>query len=684
MAKRKQDSSTATYVIIAIILGLITYIEFAIVEYKFDWLPRGWVMFWLALLSVIKFILVIMFFMHLKEDDKVYTGFFASGMLLALGSFIGLIFLFTVVSVSNYTFTNVSPTEVVELAQPLSPEPKDQSAVITPPAAAPGGFEVGPEGQPAAVAEAPLGGAVAAAEFDRANGQQVYATNCSSCHQAEGQGIPGAFPPLADHASEIYNAPGGREVLIHTVLFGLQGEIDVHGVTYNGLMPAWPQLSDADIANVIDHVVTAWGNEAKLVDFQPVTAAEVAAERSLNLSSADVHAQRVALDLTAAPGTAEAVEPEEAEPAAVTEAEAAQAAELPAPAEAEAEFAEAVTEAEATAVASTEWDKVGGQTTYSSSCASCHQPGGQGIPSVFPPLADHVPELYNAEGGREYLIHAVLYGLQGPIDVHGTTYNGSMPAWQQLADQKIADVISYIATEWGNEAQLTGFLPITPDEILAARTVKMTPAEVHAQREALDLTGTAEVQPAAAEAAVAEAAALEEAETVEAEAVVAEAVEAEAEAEAVSAEEAAEEVAAVAATLDFDRANGEAVYTANCTACHQAQGQGIPGAFPPLADHASHLFNAEGGRETLIHILLFGLTGEISVNGVTYNNMMPAWQQLSDGDIADVIDYIVTSWGNEEQLASFTPVTAAEVAAERGANLSTSQVHAQRVALDVQ
>ncbi len=133
MPKRKQDSSTATYVIIALILGLITYIEFAIVEYKFAWLSSGWVMFWLALLSVIKFILVIMFFMHLKEDDKVYTGFFASGMLLALGSFIGLIFLFTVASVSNYTFTNVSPTEVVELASPLSPEPKDQSAVIVPP-----------------------------------------------------------------------------------------------------------------------------------------------------------------------------------------------------------------------------------------------------------------------------------------------------------------------------------------------------------------------------------------------------------------------------------------------------------------------------------------------------------------------------------------------------------------------
>src|SRR5690554_5173248 len=107
--RNNNHGSVATYVIIALILAAITYIEFAIVEYTFSWLSRGAVMFWLILLSVIKFILVVMFFMHLKEDDKLYTGFFGSGMLLALGTFIGLIFLFTVASTTNFTFTNQSP-----------------------------------------------------------------------------------------------------------------------------------------------------------------------------------------------------------------------------------------------------------------------------------------------------------------------------------------------------------------------------------------------------------------------------------------------------------------------------------------------------------------------------------------------------------------------------------------------
>ena len=120
---RDNHGSVATYVIIALILAVITYIEFAIVEYEIAWLSRNAVMFWLILLSVVKFLLVIMFFMHLKGDDKTYSGFFTSGMIMALGTFIGLAFLFTVTSVSNYTFTNESPPELEQVASPGAPGP---------------------------------------------------------------------------------------------------------------------------------------------------------------------------------------------------------------------------------------------------------------------------------------------------------------------------------------------------------------------------------------------------------------------------------------------------------------------------------------------------------------------------------------------------------------------------------
>lgn len=289
---RNNHGSVATYVVIALILAAITYIEFAIVEYTFSWLSRGAVMFWLALLSVVKFILVVMFFMHLKEDHKLYTGLFGSGMLMALGTFIGLMLLFTVASTSNFTFTNQSPeqVEVSETANGVEP-PASQADNITPPAAADAGdFEVGPE----PVVEA---GASAADAFDREAAATFYGNNCASCHQLAGAGLPSVFPPLAGHVPEILNA-GGRDVLMHTVVFGLAGSIEVDGTTYNGVMPAWPQLNDETIAGILNHISTAWGNEEDLpAGFEFYTPDDVAASRDLGLSAQEVHAEREALGL---------------------------------------------------------------------------------------------------------------------------------------------------------------------------------------------------------------------------------------------------------------------------------------------------------------------------------------------------------------------------------------------------
>ncbi len=86
---------------------------------------------------------------------------------------------------------------------------------------------------------------------------------------------------------------------------------------------------------------------------------------------------------------------------------------------------------------------------------------------------------------------------------------------------------------------------------------------------------------------------------------------------------------------------GERTYNQNCMACHQSGGQGIPGAFPPLA--RSDYLLAKPHRS--IDVLLNGLSGKITVNGQAYDGVMPA-VQLSDESIANVLTYVLNSWSN--------------------------------------
>ncbi|EON75932.1 Copper-containing nitrite reductase [Lunatimonas lonarensis] len=87
--------------------------------------------------------------------------------------------------------------------------------------------------------------------------------------------------------------------------------------------------------------------------------------------------------------------------------------------------------------------------------------------------------------------------------------------------------------------------------------------------------------------------------------------------------------------------SGKKLYMQACFACHQANGEGIANAFPPLAE-ADYL-NADVNRA--IDVLLYGLSGEIMVNGNKYNSIMPA-QQLKDEEVAAVLTYVYNSWGN--------------------------------------
>jgi mono/diheme cytochrome c family protein len=138
-----------------------------------------------------------------------------------------------------------------------------------------------------------------AAAWDRARGESVYSANCASCHQGNGQGIPGAFPPLAGgHAPDLLVPDGGRTYLIDVLLYGLQGQIEVEGQSYNGVMPAWAYLSDDDLAAVINHVLHAWDNADALPDgFSPFVPDEIADQRGQGLAGSDVLDLRGELDL---------------------------------------------------------------------------------------------------------------------------------------------------------------------------------------------------------------------------------------------------------------------------------------------------------------------------------------------------------------------------------------------------
>jgi mono/diheme cytochrome c family protein len=104
----------------------------------------------------------------------------------------------------------------------------------------------------------------AAAAID---GGQIFAAKCVACHQTNGLGIPGVFPPLAGSEWVL----GADKVLVQIPLHGITGVVQVKGAAYNGAMPVFDALSDAEIAAVLSYVRTQWGNAAPAVS--PATVA---------------------------------------------------------------------------------------------------------------------------------------------------------------------------------------------------------------------------------------------------------------------------------------------------------------------------------------------------------------------------------------------------------------------------
>ena len=121
-----------------------------------------------------------------------------------------------------------------------------------------------------------------------------------------------------------------------------------------------------------------------------------------------------------------------------------------------------------------------------------------------------------------------------------------------------------------------------------------------------------------------------------------------------------------------------------CVPCHRGNGTGMVGLYPPLVRHAPEI--ALRSRSYLITVLLYGVQGKIDFGGqTTGNEIMPSHYTLKDEEVAAVLNFVLTSWGNDKLLpGDFKPIGADEVRAERGKNLTKQQVYEIRKKLNLE
>jgi len=98
-----------------------------------------------------------------------------------------------------------------------------------------------------------------------------------------------------------------------------------------------------------------------------------------------------------------------------------------------------------------------------------------------------------------------------------------------------------------------------------------------------------------------------------------------------------------APTKDQQIAAGQALYNGTCSVCHQANGEGLPDVFPPLAKSDYLLAD----RTRAIGVVIDGISGKLTVNGKDYNSVMPPMSQLNDDEVANILTYVLNSWGND-------------------------------------
>lgn len=126
-------------------------------------------------------------------------------------------------------------------------------------------------------------------------------------------------------------------------------------------------------------------------------------------------------------------------------------------------------------------------------------------------------------------------------------------------------------------------------------------------------------------------------------------------------------------------AAGAATFQANCAVCHGPAGTGLPSLAPPLLSYPARYAASSEGRRQLAMTALFGMFGDIAVEGKHYDFRMPDFGQLDDTTLATVLNFVVFDLAHAS--ADVKPLTAAEVAAERAHPLDGAAVREHRKAV---
>ncbi len=122
--------------------------------------------------------------------------------------------------------------------------------------------------------------------------------------------------------------------------------------------------------------------------------------------------------------------------------------------------------------------------------------------------------------------------------------------------------------------------------------------------------------------------------------------------------------------ISLAQGSGQEIYQQLCQVCHQkdalgtiiegglfsgdnfhetrVEDAGIAAAFPPLANNISRTYKLQGGPDYLKSVLLYGLVGKITVNSQIYDGIMPSWANLSDQELSDVLNFVLSNWSDEE------------------------------------
>lgn len=140
----------------------------------------------------------------------------------------------------------------------------------------------------------------------------------------------------------------------------------------------------------------------------------------------------------------------------------------------------------------------------------------------------------------------------------------------------------------------------------------------------------------------------------------------------------AEKTATAKPAADAAAVDGAKVFKQQCSACHQVNGKGVAGNFPPLAGNPDLFLS----REFPALVALFGMQGKITTEGKAITSLMPPAGHLSDAQIAAAVNYVRGAWGNDKlEPSGLKPIDAKMVAALRKQKLTPKQVHAERAKL---